>query len=518
MEGTGKNEYSGNTHNRMPTALFTAEQSQRLDHLAIKSGIDGFTLMRRAGTFAFQQLCRKWPELLAQNAHIQCFCGAGNNGGDGYIVAALAKQQGLTVSVVYLKDPATLKNEAAQAYAFCCKQNVAIHPFDETTPITGDILVDAMLGTGLTGPVRGNYQTAIHAINGAQRPVLAIDIPSGLSADTGAVLGCAIAATATITFIGIKQGLLTGAGTEQTGQLFFDDLSIPDTIYQQVTENSTRLGDAAMAKRIHPRVRNSHKGTYGTAVLMGGNHGMAGAIIMAAEAAMACGTGKVYAATRPEHLIALLARRPEVMTIPISQDFDQLSSVVQQASALVIGPGLGMDKWAKRLLQFAINQPQPLIMDADALNLLSENPDGLLQRSAPTVVTPHPGEADRLLNVSTSTIQKNRFHAVTSIAQKFKAITVLKGAGSLISDGQHTWLCSAGNPGMAVAGMGDILSGVIGSLLAQGFSAIDAACLGVWLHSTAADHLSQQQGEIGMMATELIPLIRQQLNTMSSDY
>ena len=498
----------------LPISLYTAQKVRELDRIAIEDfGIDGFELMRRAGAEAFNALCEKWPEILKKKQRLQVFCGAGNNGGDGYIIAGLAKQKGLSVSVVTLKNADQLTGDARKAFSFCDKLGVEILPFDDNTAVNSDLIVDAMLGTGLQGDVRGDYRKAIDLINVSEVPVLAVDIPSGLCVDTGAVLGTAVRASLTITFIGLKQGLLTAMGPDSCGDLIFAGLDVPDGVYKKQTPSCWRLCQNELTGFVQKRPRHAHKGLYGNILLVGGNHGMPGAIIMAAEAAMACGAGKVTVATRAEHLSALAIRRPEVMAsaITCADDFKKLA---QNKSAIVVGPGLGQDEWAHMLLKEALASKCPVVMDADALNLVVGDSELLCERKLPIILTPHPGEAARMLSTSTASVQKNRFNAVISIHKQFGAVVVLKGAGTLICSEQSVKLCSAGNPGMAVAGMGDVLSGVIGALLGQGLSAETSASLGVWLHSTAADELVVAQGEVGVLATALIPYIRNRLNRL----
>ncbi|WP_263081161.1 NAD(P)H-hydrate dehydratase [Endozoicomonas sp. Mp262] len=498
----------------LPDALYTAEQVRELDRITIEEfGTEGFELMTRAGTEAFHKMCQTWPALKEGSLKVQVFCGAGNNGGDGYIIAGLAKQKGIPVTVTALKAPELLKGDAHKAWAFCYSQKVDIQPFSETTTITGDIVVDALLGTGLSGDVSGEYRIAIETINAAGKPVIAVDIPSGLCADTGAILGSAVSATQTVTFIGLKQGLMTAMGPELCGELTYASLDVPIGVFTKQPASCQRISRKKLADLIPQRPKHAHKGLYGHILLVGGNQGMPGAIIMASESALACGAGRVTVATRKEHLMALAIRRPELMAQGVDNSHD-LNAMIPGKSVMVIGPGLGQDHWARSLLKTALASPLPLILDADALNLIADDSQLLCDRKSPMILTPHPGEAARLLGTTADKIQKDRFNAAIEISQRFGCTVVLKGAGSLIACGQNLQLCSAGNPGMAVAGMGDILSGVLGALLAQDLEPEQAAALGVWLHSTAADDLAAEQGEIGMLATALIPGIRSRLNRL----
>ncbi len=515
-------------HNSLPHPLYTAEQVRQLDHNAIHElGIDGFELMKRAARVTFQAIVRKWPDIKSGGESMEVFCGAGNNGGDGYLIARLATEAGINVRVFALKVPEKLTGDARKAYEYCKKSGVLIqnysdgyfdsysdsHSDSHPMKITGALVVDAMLGTGLSGPVKSPYQELIRLINASDCQVCSVDIPSGLSADTGVPFGISVKADLTISFIGLKQGLLTGAGPEYSGELVFDDLDVPDPLYDSVSPSCHHLLPENLSDLMKPRSKLAHKGDNGHVLLLGGNYGMPGAIIMAAEAAIHCGAGRVTIATRSEHLAAIAVRCPEIMAIGVETQAE-FREHCKGKSVVVVGPGLGRDQWARSLLRESFNANCPMVIDADALTLLSEHPQLHRHQKFPMILTPHPGEMARLLNITVEDIQQDRFTAVKSCAGKFNAIAVLKGAGTLIHDGSDVSLCSAGNPGMAVAGMGDVLSGVLGAVLAQGLDAYAAARLAVWLHSSAADEVVSRQGEIGLRATELIPIIRQRLNTM----
>ncbi len=494
--------------------LFTADQVRQFDRIAIEDmGIDGFELMRKAAAAAFEWLCSQWPKVLTGRLTLQVFCGTGNNAGDGYLIAALAKQKAIPVSIVYLKSLDQLTGDTKKAWQYCQKQGVNMTAFNGCNLVSADIIIDAMLGTGLQGIVHGNYCHAIESINASGKPVLAVDIPSGLCADTGTLMGSAIKATTTVTFIGMKQGLFTAMGPDYCGELHFAQLGVPGDVYKTQTPSSYQLSEAAFKQLIGKRPACSHKGLYGSVLLVGGNHGMPGAIIMAAEAAIASGAGRVAVATRTEHLTALAIRRPEVMAFSVEVPAD-LQALIKGKTAVLVGPGLGQDDWSRGLLKEALTARCPVILDADALNLVAQTPSLLNQRKYSTIITPHPAEAGRLLNTTTAMIQSNRFKNVISLHNQYNVTAVLKGAGSLIGSAQGIALCSAGNPGMAVAGMGDVLSGVIVALLGQGLPAEKAASLGVWLHATAGDDYVAAHGEIGVLATSLIPCLRDRLNSL----
>lgn len=497
----------------LPTHLYRAAEVRELDRIAIQEqGIPGFDLMSRAGLAAFSLLRERWPTA----KRIVIVCGVGNNGGDGYVMATLAQQAGLQPVVLQLgaadkiSGDALLAREQAQSYG------VDILPFTASA-LVGDVVVDALLGTGLSGDVRSEQAAAIAAINQSGLPVLAVDIPSGLSADTGAVLGAAVRAEATITFIGMKQGLLTGAAPDQVGALYFAGLDVPDEVYRSVSATATLVQSAQVRQWLPPRSRTAHKGHHGHVLVIGGDHGMGGAVTMAAEAAGRVGAGLVTVITRPEHVTPILTRRPECMVRGTEDPAEALS----RATVVVVGPGLGQHRWGQELLRQVLTSPLPVVLDADALNLLAHwrrEGDPLALRGN-WILTPHPGEAARLLaedgtaDISTAEIQRNRFDSLQRLQQQYAATVVLKGAGTLIAgvDGS-IWISTSGNPGMGSGGMGDVLSGVIGGLLAQGLLPVQAAAAAAWIHGKAADTAAEQAGERGLLATDLMPALRHWVN------
>jgi hydroxyethylthiazole kinase-like uncharacterized protein yjeF len=495
----------------LPGTLYTAEQTRLLDKTAIEyAGIPGFTLMRRAGRAVFVEIQKRWPDIKT----LSVLCGGGNNGGDGFVVAALARQKGYAVQALYVGGDdfaAQLQGEAREAWLWASGEGVRFQLFKADDPLMGDVVVDALLGTGLTGDVRSMFQQAIRAINRRARPVIAVDIPSGLCADTGKVLGLAVKSDVTVTFIGLKQGLFMHQAVEHVGELVFDALHIPESVYEQVSISAFRVGADDVLECLPARFRASHKGSFGHLLVIGGDHGMGGAAIMAAEAALFCGAGKVTLATRSAHITAALCRCPEVMVQGVEYGSDLLP-LIAQADVIVFGPGLGQNAWAEQLLQGIWNANLPTVVDADGLNILLKK--GRFQQLSRRnwILTPHPGEAARLLNVDIATLQQDRISSARALQAASGGTIVLKGAGTLITDGDVMHLCSAGNPGMASGGMGDVLSGVVGALLAQKLSPVDAARIGVYAHSFAADLCAEKTGERGLKATDLIAYVRLILN------
>ena len=485
---------------KLPVKLYTTAQVRELDRISIKDcGIPGMELMSRAGNAVFRHIRMKWPDAKS----ISIFCGSGNNAGDGYIIAGLAQAVGLKVTVYVFSDPENLKDNAFIAYRDYLKAKGTIIPFDADQPIHADVVIDALFGSGLNKPITGNYAQAIQRINNSQANVVAVDIPSGLNADSGNIMGCAVKADCTVTFIGLKQGLYTGLAAEYCGEIIFSSLAVPKDAFKQIATSTYRV----VKKAIPLRSRCAHKGDNGHVLVIGGDRGYSGASRMAAEAALRVGAGLVSVATHPEHASLLNITRPELMCHGV-ENAEQLSPLLEKANAIVIGPGLGQSKWAAELFIAAIKSAKMLVVDADGLNLLAHVPENQTN----WILTPHPGEAARLLHTSSTEVQHDRYASAAAIQAKYGGIAILKGAGTIIASGDDIAVSSTGNPGMASGGMGDVLSGVIAGLLAQGVSHKDSAQQGVYLHGMAADLAAEQGGERGLLASDLMPYLRQLVN------
>lgn len=489
-------------------ALYTVAQVRELDRRAIDGhGVSGFELMQRAAAAAFASLQRHWP----QARSIAVYCGPGNNGGDGYLLARLARQAGFTVQVLALGEPAP-GGDAARARVACAQAGLQLHHWQVDLPLpAADVHVDALIGTGLRRPPDGAARALIERLNTSDTPVLALDVPSGLNADTGQVAGIAVQARLTITFIAAKRGLYTGQAAAFTGSIELATLGLPAQLWQSAPAPDARLLQAAT---LPPRPRTAHKGCNGHVLAVGGEHGTAGAIRLCGEAALRAGAGLVSMATRPEHLLALHAARPELMAHAVNGP-QALEPLLQRASVLAVGPGLGRNAWGHALWLTALDSRLPLVLDADGLNLLASEPR-VFAAERPVVLTPHPGEAARLLDGTVAQIERDRFAAARALSKRFHAVVVLKGAGSLVAapDGRLE-VCPWGNPGMASGGMGDLLTGIIGALLAQGCSAWQAACLGVGLHARAGDRAARK-GERGLIASDLLEPLRLLLNGLDA--
>jgi NAD(P)H-hydrate epimerase len=483
----------------LPLKLYRAEQVRELDRIAIEQhGIPGLELMRRAGQAAFGIVRQLWPEARC----IAVFCGSGKNGGDGYVVARLALQTGLEATVYTLAPPEKLRGDALLAYKDYQGQGGKVLPFSGIVYCKADVVVDALLGTGLDRPVGGEFAEAIAYVNALQKPVAALDIPSGLNADTGAVMGCAVQADCTVSFIGLKQGLFTGDAADYCGEVFFASLDIPEAVYHGVPHGAMRIAKP----QFPPRKRSAHKGHNGHVLVIGGDSGYTGAARLAAEAAARSGAGLVSVAGRERHAALLNATCPELMCHG-AETPQQLVPLLAKATLVAVGPGLGQSRWARELFAAALDSGKPLVIDADALNLLAR----LAPRQGEWVLTPHPGEAARLLGCTARDIQRDRFAAARALWEKYSGVCVLKGAGTLIAGGGELYVNTTGNPGMASGGMGDVLSGAIAGLAAQGFALDEAARFGVYIHGAAAD-LAARDGERGLLASDLLPYLRKLVN------
>lgn len=483
-----------------PIKLYKTEQIRHIEQLAITSICSAAELMHRAGLALLKQLLLSWPK----TRRIAVFVGKGNNGGDGYVLASLAKAHGLKVRVRHVGALDGLPSPALEAMQACRAAGVDIRAYTPTEVYTADIIVDALLGIGLNTDIQGEYANAIQSINDSGKPVLAVDIPSGIEADTGRVCGSAVYADKTVTFIAFKQGLLTGRAPAFCGDLICASLNLPTTLIDKITPAAYTV--FLSGSEFQARHKDAHKGDFGHVLVIGGNKGMGGAARLAAEAAARTGAGLVSLATRAEYVPAMIAACPEVMCHAVETGAD-LAPLLARATVLLLGAGLGQDTWAQSLYESVLASPLPKILDADALNLLAKNPVSQTN----WILTPHPKEAARLLNSSATAIQADRFLAAKTLQQRYEGVVVLKGVGSIIQTHEIPYICLAGNPGMASAGMGDVLGGVIAGLLAQGFSLEKAASLGALVHALAADKVALT-GERGLLALDLLQELRRWIN------
>ncbi len=480
----------------LPVALYSTAQVRALDAHAIGTGgVPGYTLMKRAGEAALRVLRGRWPM-----AHrIVVVCGGGNNGGDGYVLARFARAAGLTVTVLAAVPPERLRGDARRAWEDWNAGEGELRPFSPELLGSGEVVVDALLGTGLTGTVREDLAPVIRAINACRRPVFALDIPSGLDSDAGLPLGDAVRADCTVTFVGLKTGLFLGEGPEHSGTVFFDDLEVSAPESDEFRPRLERIVDAEVQRALPRRPRAAHKGNFGRVLIVGSGSGMPGAIRLAGEACLRVGAGLVTVAVAPENVPAISAGRPELICIALAAA-DQLREAIERAEIIAIGPGLGRSTWARTALRAVLESDKPTVIDADALNLLAESD------SPPRthwILTPHPGEAGRLLGIGNDAVQADRLGALERLVARYHGVIVLKGAGTLVgAPGRTPGLCERGNPGMASAGMGDVLTGAIAGILAQCRDPWLAARAGVLVHAMAGD-AAARTGERGLLATDV---------------
>ncbi|PMR73840.1 NAD(P)H-hydrate dehydratase [Billgrantia endophytica] len=485
--------------------LYRADQVRELDRRTIAAGIEGFALMQRAAAAAWQSLTSRWPGV----RRLTVLCGGGNNGGDGHVLAALAAAAGLDVQRIVLKKTETLEGDAARAAEMATAAGVGVVDWQPGLNLTGEVVVDALLGTGLGGEARGAFREAIEAVNASGLPVLAIDIPSGLAADTGAELGLAVRATRTVTFIADKIGLHTGRAPALAGEVHFRALGVDAAAHHDLVPAAWLLDSALLPAMLPPRRRDAHKGDMGHLLVLGGAPGFGGAALLAGGAAARLGAGKISLATAPEHVTACLMHRPEVMVHGMRGAAD-LGDLPARVDIVVAGPGLGQGPWGQGMMQAALGAKRPLVVDADGLNLLASRWTG--ERRDDWILTPHPGEAGRLLGIGAAEVEADRPAAARELQRRRGGVVVLKGAGSLVVGPEGMVVCPYGNPGMASGGMGDVLSGILGALLAQGIGLEDAARLGVLVHAMAGDLAARDGGERGLLAADLASYARRLVN------
>ena len=492
--------------NSLPEDLYSADAVGAIDRYVIdQQGVDGFELMQAAAASAFRRLVRIWPE----SSTLLVLCGAGNNGGDGYLVAANAKRHGFDVYCVAVAPTEKLKGDARKAWQKAEADGVEVQALgDDPDDIAGlpfgsaDLIVDAMLGTGAAGEPREPFATIIERCNQSAAPILAVDVPSGLDSTRGTVSGVAVRADLTVTFIALKAGLFTGAGPEYCGRLMFESLDTEEWASESgQSPLARRLDWASLSSSLPRRPANAHKGRFGHVLVVAGDHGFGGAGILASEAAARSGAGLVSLATRPDHVGAALARCPSLMVRPVTHG-SELQPLIDAASVIVCGPGIGKGAWGQQMLQQVIASGKPRVLDADALNLMS---DGVAQPADNQILTPHPGEAARLLGCTVPEVESDRLAAAARLQELHGGVVLLKGAGTVVaSDRGIPAIVSGSNPGMATGGMGDVLAGIIGSLYGQSNDAWLATITGASLHLATAGVASESKGFMGLLPTDLI--------------
>lgn len=514
--------------------IVTAAQMQALDRRTIEvAKVPGITLMERAGAGVVAHLETLVGPL--RGKIISIVCGKGNNGGDGLVVARLLRQRGAQVLAFLITSSTELSRDAKVMYRRFTKiagssaaRTLTSMDHLRAPLATSDVVVDALLGTGLSSPVGGRYREAIDLINEAGRPVVAVDLPSGIHADSGAAMGAAVRASLTVTFGAPKLGLYLGAGIDHAGTVRIVDIGIPQAFVDAV-ESRTLLITAASAHRALPvRPLSSHKGTFGHAGIIAGSVGKTGAAALAAKAALRMGVGLVTVATPSSVNDTLEAKLLEAMTVPMPETkartlarsgLDRLLAFVTARSAIAIGPGLTTHPETVDLVQALVKQmDRPSVLDADALNALAGRASLLTECKIPPILTPHPGEMARLeVDATPQSVNVDRMGIASRFARERGVFLVLKGARTVVArpDGMVA-ICPTGNPGMATAGTGDVLTGMIVGLLAQGVPQWEAACAATYIHGAAGDLAAAAHGQAGMIAGDLVEEIPHALATTSS--
>ena len=479
--------------------VFTGTECREIDRIAIEElDISGYRLMYRAASFAMAELLKRWP----QPKSVSIVCGSGNNAGDGYLLAGALHSRQIPVQIVQVGDIGRLRGDAKKALESITELGLGLTTEQD---ISGEVVVDALLGTGARGTVRPAFAEAIGSINKAGKPVLALDLPSGIDADTGGFLiEEPVHANVTTCFVGRKLALLTGKACNVAGAIVTSSLEIPEQAFQRVRGLPVLPTDDA-ERALPERQPSSHKRHFGHVLIVGGNRGMGGAVLLAGEACLRTGAGLVSVVTHPDHAGNLLSRRPELMVRgSVSGEIDP--SLIEQADVIAIGPGLGVDDWARQLLKHVCTSKKPLVVDADALNLHAMDSFELPPDS---VVTPHPGEAARLLDTSTTVIENDRIDAIKQLTSQLHVVGVLKGAGSLVAnDGELYAICDIAEPALSTAGSGDVLTGIIAATHAQLGDPLRATAIGVYLHASAGQRARTRAEGRGVIAGDLVGALR----------
>lgn len=499
----------------MSVPLYLVETLRALERKA-QNVLPPRTLMQRAGFAAARLIVERAP---SRNSRILILAGPGNNGGDGFEAAVHLKLAGYPVHIVFCGTAETLPDDALGALHqwYALEGTYSSNWLDSAEPGNWDIIVDALFGVGLSRPITGIAAEWIARANRENGLRIAIDIPSGLSADTGAVIGgqqgAVFQADETVTFIAGKPGLYTAHGVDIVGRITLDTLQVAQN---EIPPDGYLNSLEYFLSYLPRRKRHSHKGNFGNFLVIGGNQSMLGAVLLSGRAGLHIGAGRVYVVPLDENALGVDVMQPELMFRCVSHIEDI------QASSIVIGPGLGLDSLAMQSLSKALEKRCPTLIDADGLNLLAAHEDLSMQAKQsdlPLILTPHPLEAARLLNTSTEQVQSDRIHSALTLARDYKAVVVLKGAGSIIARPDGQWVINpTGCPALASAGTGDVLSGLIGGLLAQGVPTWEAALAGVWIHGCAADHLATAlKGFIGVTASEISIAARAELNKLILD-
>ncbi|HEY6010171.1 MAG TPA: NAD(P)H-hydrate dehydratase [Nitrospirota bacterium] len=512
--------------------IATAQEMKSIDSRAIRDfGIPGLVLMENAASALLAEMETFFDGLAGVRVGI--LCGKGNNGGDGFALARRLAIRGVAVRVALLASFAAVKGEARVNLKILRKMDVEIVQnasprFVNDLIAWSDIMVDALLGVGISAPLTGAYARAVNMLNASGRPVVAVDIPSGIDADTGEVMGVAVRADLTVTMALLKLGLALHPGAQYAGTVRVADIGIPGEVIEKEKISVGLIDSGSVWGLMGPRRADAHKGDFGHLLVVAGSPGKAGAAVMAARSALRCGTGLVSIATPNSQVPVIQAHLAEAMCVPSAESIEgtlgmgseeELLAVTNRMNACAIGPGLSTHHETVRAVRNLIQRISvPAVIDADGLNALAGFTDILKRVRPPLVLTPHPGEMGRLAGISSDEVQRDRIGVASAFAKKFNVTLVLKGANTIVaSPAGSVSINATGNPGMATAGTGDSLTGMIGGFLAQGYHAYEAACLGVYIHGSAGDRAVKEKGEAGMIAGDLIEKIPEAIKALREE-
>ncbi|MCY4050897.1 MAG: NAD(P)H-hydrate dehydratase [Gammaproteobacteria bacterium] len=484
----------------MKNKLYIADQVRQLDRFAIEGlGISGCELMERSGKQAFQRIL----DIYQETKSFLVLCGPGNNGGDGYVVALCALELGMQVEVIFTEKPKT-PDAKLMYHKYLKAGGIAnqYNPLDQTLPVMGDLIIDAILGIGINHAPGGSVEQLINDANQDARSIFALDVPSGLECDTGVAFESCITATNTVNFIGRKVGCYTADGRDQCGTLFYEPLNVP----LEGSHEDTHYAELIEPFPLDSRVHNSHKRRYGDLAIFGGFTGMFGAVLLAGRAAMRAGCGLTTVVSKQKHADILAVHCPELMSLDFAKE-KKVEDLLERVDALVVGPGLDDGKWAQRVFSRILDFHGPVVVDAGALRILAK--PAYRMRRDNWILTPHPGEAAALLDCDSMDIQTDRIESAREITSIYGGICILKGSGTIVaySESETPKICDRGNPGMATAGMGDVLSGILGAYSIYDMSISKCAELGVWVHSYAADLAIEESTEHSLIASDVIDVL-----------
>ena len=471
--------------------LFTQDEMRRCESTICnvsKRSLDD--LMRAAGQSAYVYLRRRYPNV----KKVAIMCGKGMNGGDGIICAQHALDDGLEVDVFHIDE------KIAKEHGYIPLSTCPLHALQDTLQKC-EVVIDALLGTGLRkDPLPSIMKSSIKCINQSRKIVISLDIPSGLHADTGDICEEVVRANHTLCFLGLKRGLFTAKGPDVIGDVTCQSLE-EEKVVSSFSTSCILLDQIELKQKLIARSSFSHKGTYGSVLIIGGDEGYGGAVLLAAQAALRSGAGSVVVGTKKQHVAPLLARCPEVMAHSIDS-FSDLEGLLQKRSCIAIGPGLGKGKWGQELMEACVQTDLPLIVDADGLALLDSR--WTQKRTNSTIVTPHIGEAARMLGTTSLDVNSDRFSAAKKLSHTYRAIVALKGKGTIIQANTDCYLSPYGNPTMATAGMGDVLTGTIAGIISQGYDSLFSVKLGVVTHGLAGDIVVKERGSGSMLASDIL--------------